>query len=162
MSEFIDSAGGTGLRARVSIGKRRTMAAVACGAAAGGIVRLLVTQAMTTRGGAAFGYDATLLVNLSGSLLLGMVIEVAQADAAFTPFWKIFLTTGLIGGYTTFSTFSFDTLELAARGFALTAVLYAAGSVALGMAAVYVGIAATRAARATASRRSARREDPPR
>ena len=137
--------------------ERRTIVAVACGAAAGGIIRLLVTQAMTARGGAPFGYDATLLVNLTGSLLLGMVIEVAQADAAFTPFWRIFLTTGLIGGYTTFSTFSFDTLELAARGFPGTAVLYAAGSVVLGMAAVYLGIAAARASRATAARGAARR-----
>ncbi|MEA2666607.1 MAG: fluoride exporter [Candidatus Eremiobacteraeota bacterium] len=142
--------------------ERRTIVAVACGAAAGGIVRLFVTQAMTARGGAPFGYDATLLVNLTGSLLLGMVIEVAQADTVFTPFWRIFLTTGLIGGYTTFSAFSFDTLELAARGFALTAVLYAAGSVTLGIAAVYLGIAAARATRAAVRSRSARRGQGPR
>ncbi len=138
--------------------ERRTIVAVACGAAVGGVLRLLVTQAMT-RDGAPFGYDATLLVNLTGSLLLGMVIEVAQTDAAFTPFWRIFLTTGLIGGYTTFSTFSFDTLELAARGLAFTAVLYAVGSVVLGIAAVYLGVAAARASRAVVSNRSTRRGD---
>jgi fluoride exporter len=142
--------------------ERRTIIAVACGAAVGGVLRLLVTQAMTARGGAPFGYDATLLVNLTGSLLLGMVLDVAQTDAAFTPFWRIFLTTGLIGGYTTFSTFSFDTLELAARGFAFIAVLYAVGSVVLGIAAVYLGVAAARATRAVASNRSTRRENGPR
>ena len=141
-----------------AIGKRRASLAVACGAAAGGVCRLLVTQAVTARTGTQFGYDATLLINLTGSLLLGTVIEIVQADAEFEPFWRLFLTTGLIGGYTTFSTFSYDTLQLASRGFALTAALYAVGSVALGIVAVYAGMAAARAAGSVFAGRSAKRD----
>ncbi len=108
---------------------------------------------MAAHGGA--GYAATLLVNLTGSLVLGMAIAVVQADTRFTPFWTLFAITGVIGGYTTFSAFAYDALLLAAQGRLTTAVLYAAGSVGLGIAAVYLGSAAARAA--LASRRRARR-----
>jgi fluoride exporter len=128
-----------------ALSERRTIAAVACGAALGGVCRLLVTQAVESHAGAAFGPYATLLINLSGSFLLGMVLELARSDAGLQPFWKLFLTTGLISGYTTFSAFAYDALHLATQGFALGAVLYALGSVGLGITALCAGVAATRA-----------------
>jgi fluoride exporter len=128
------------------LGERRTLLAVAGGAALGGVLRLLVTQLFEARGGAQYDLYATLLINVSGSFLLGGVIELARADAGLQPFWRLFLTTGLISGYTTFSALAYDALRLAAQGRALGALGYALISVALGVAAVYLGIAAARAA----------------
>jgi CrcB protein len=129
-----------------ALSERRTIFAVAGGAALGGVLRLLVTQFVQAHAGAGFDLCATLIINLSGSFLLGLVLELARSDAGLQPFWKLFLTTGLISGYTTFSAFAYDALHLAAQGFPLGAALYALGSVALGAAALCGGIAATRAA----------------
>ena len=59
----------------------RVIAAVGIGAAIGGIVRLLVTQLVVARAGAGFGFYATLFINVSGSFLIGVVIEMAQTRA---------------------------------------------------------------------------------
>ncbi len=128
-----------------ALSERRTILAVAGGAALGGVLRLLVTQLVQAHAGAGFDLYATAIINLSGSFLLGLVLELARSDAGLQPFWKLFLTTGLISGYTTFSAFAYDALRLAAQGFPLGAVLYALGSVALGVAALCGGIAAARA-----------------
>lgn len=139
------SLGRNGPRPR-ALGERRTILAVAGGAALGGILRLLVTQFFEARGGAQYDLYATLLINVSGSFLLGGVIELARADAGLQPFWRLFLTTGVISGYTTFSALAYDVLRLAAQERALSAAAYGLGSAALGILAVYLGIAAARAA----------------
>ena len=84
----------------------RVIAAVGVGAALGGIFRLLVTQLVVARAGAGFGFYATLFINVSGSFLIGIVIEMAQTRANVSPLWRYFIATGILGGYTTFSTFS--------------------------------------------------------
>ena len=119
--------------------------AVGGGAAIGGILRLLVTQFVVARFGAGFGQYATMFINVSGSFLIGMVIEIAQTRAEFPPLWRYFIATGILGGYTTFSTFSLEALTLTTGGFALSASFYIIGSVALGVAAAFFGIAAARA-----------------
>ncbi len=123
----------------------RAILAVAAGAAIGGVLRLLVTQLVVARSGAGFGWYATAFINVSGSFLIGVVIEAAQTRAGLGPLWRSFLATGVLGGYTTFSTFSYEALTLYASGFGLTAVLYVAGSVVLGIAGAFGGVATARA-----------------
>jgi CrcB protein len=123
----------------------KVIAAVGAGAAIGGILRLLVTQLVVARAGAGYGFYATLFINISGSFLIGVVIEMAQTRANISPIWRYFLATGILGGYTTFSTFSYEALTLAAGGFGITSLLYVLGSVGLGIAAAFGGIVSARA-----------------
>ncbi len=123
----------------------RAIAVVGVGAALGGILRLLVTQLVVARAGAGYAQYATMFINVSGSYLIGIVIELAQTRAEFSPLWRFFIATGILGGYTTFSTFSYEALTLATGGFALTGAFYAIGSVVLGVAAALFGIATARA-----------------
>jgi CrcB protein len=123
----------------------RVIAAVGLGAAIGGIFRLLVTQFVVARAGAGYGFYATMFINVSGSFLIGIVIELAQTRANLSPLWRYFLATGILGGYTTFSTFSYEALSLATGGFALTAILYTLGSVVLGIGGAFGGIVTARA-----------------
>jgi CrcB protein len=123
----------------------KVLAAVGLGAALGGILRLLVTQAVVARAGAGYAFYATLFINVSGSFLIGVVIEMAQTRANVSPLWRYFVATGILGGYTTFSTFSYEALGLAASGFGITSLLYVLGSVGLGIAGAYGGIVSARA-----------------
>jgi fluoride exporter len=123
----------------------RTILAVGLGAGIGGIGRLLVTQLVVTRAGAAAAPWATLFMNVSGSFLIGIVIELATSRAGLPPMWRYFLATGILGGYTTFSTFSFEALSFWTGGVMLTALFYVAGSIALGILAAFAGILTARA-----------------
>jgi CrcB protein len=123
----------------------RVICAVGAGAAIGGIFRLLVTQLVVARAGAGFGFYATMFINISGSFLIGIVLEMAQTRANMSPLWRYFLATGILGGYTTFSTFSFEALSMATGGLGLTAIMYVIGSVVLGIAGAFGGIVTARA-----------------
>jgi CrcB protein len=123
----------------------RVIAAVGVGAAIGGIFRLLVTQLVVARAGAGYGFYATMFINVSGSFLIGIVIELAQTRAHLSPLWRYFLATGILGGYTTFSTFSYEAFSLLTGGFALTSIFYTLGSVVLGIAGAFGGIVTARA-----------------
>jgi fluoride exporter len=123
----------------------RVIAAVGVGAALGGIFRLLITQLVVARAGAGFGFYATVFINVSGSFLIGVVIEMAQTRANVSPLWRYFLATGILGGYTTFSTFSYEALSLWTGGFMLTSFMYVAGSVVLGIAGAFGGVVTARA-----------------
>ena len=123
----------------------RAILAVGGGAALGGILRLLVTQLVVARAGPGTTPWATLFINVSGSFLIGIVVEMTQTRADASPLWRLFLATGILGGYTTFSTFSYEALGLASGGFAPAAALYVLASVALGIAGAWGGIAAARA-----------------
>jgi len=123
----------------------RAIAAVGAGAAIGGILRFLATQVVVGRFGANTAPYATVFINVSGSFLIGVVIELAQTRADFSPLVRLFAATGILGGYTTFSTFSFEALALAGGGLLWETFLYVFGSVALGIGAAFGGIAAARA-----------------
>ena len=122
----------------------RAIIAVGAGAALGGVARLLVATWFTQRFGTAFPWG-TLVINVSGSLLIGIVLELSQSRVGLPPTARLFLATGILGGYTTFSTFSFETLSLWADGFTFLGFAYAAGSVVLGVGAAFLGVAAVRA-----------------
>jgi CrcB protein len=122
----------------------RTILAVGVGAAIGGIGRLLVTQLVVARAGAGAAPWATVFINISGSFLIGIVIELATSRSGLPPMWRYFLATGILGGYTTFSTFSFEALSFWTGGLALTALFYVVGSVLLGIVAAFAGILTAR------------------
>ena len=94
--------------------------------------------------GTAFPWG-TLLINVTGSFLIGALAEsfALKWDASQTT--RILLVVGVCGGYTTFSTFSLDVVTLVNRGEAVAAGLYIAGSVILSIAALYAGLYAMRA-----------------
>jgi len=95
--------------------------------------------------GTAFPY-ATMFENVSGSLVMGLLAGYfAFKSGESAQSWRLFLTTGILGGYTTFSTYSLDSLLLYERGEIGLAALYVIGSVVLSLAGVVVGIAAVRA-----------------
>jgi CrcB protein len=123
----------------------RAVAAVAIGAAVGGVLRYVVGQLFMQRFGPGFPYG-TLFINVSGSLCIGIVAELAATRAfGMTPLLRILLATGVLGGYTTFSTFSFDAITLLGEGI-LPAFVYTAVSVVLGFAGAAVGVVLARLA----------------
>ncbi|CAA2156906.1 Putative fluoride ion transporter CrcB [Methylobacterium brachiatum] len=93
-----------------------------------------------------FGFPlATLLINVLGSFLMGVLAEgFALRGAAGHPA-RLFLTTGILGGFTTFSTFSLDAISLYERGEPALAALYVAVSVAGGLLGLVAGMALIRA-----------------
>ena len=114
---------------------------VALGGALGSVLRYGLGLLGARLLGAGFPHG-TLFVNLTGSFAMGLLVEVlarryAGSDAAV----RLFLATGVLGGYTTFSTFSLDVASLAQRGDLLLAALYLSASVVLGIAALFAGLA---------------------
>jgi fluoride exporter len=83
----------------------------------------------------------TLLVNISGCFLIGVLYSFAARYTGFNPEWRLFLITGICGGYTTFSTFSYDGLVLIKQGSIFYFMLYVLGSVVFGLLATFAGAA---------------------
>ena len=83
----------------------------------------------------------TLLVNISGCFLIGVFYSIFARQADFNPEWRLFLITGICGGYTTFSTFSYDGLILLKQGSNISFMLYVLGSVVVGLLATFAGVA---------------------
>ncbi|MFP7723246.1 fluoride efflux transporter CrcB [Lysobacter sp. A3-1-A15] len=81
----------------------------------------------------------TFAVNVLGCLLIGVLAGLAERHAMFPPPLRVFLFTGLLGGFTTFSAFGLETLHLLRRGEAGMAAAYVLGSVLVGLAAVWIG-----------------------
>lgn len=80
--------------------------------------------------GTGFNY-ATIIENVSGSFAMGLLVGYFAFKGVFPQHWRLFLTTGVLGGYTTFSAFSLDTILLYERGELGLAALYVAVSVVL-------------------------------
>jgi CrcB protein len=118
---------------------------VALGSAIGGAARYGCTDLATRWLGASFPWG-TLIVNASGSLLIGVLATLMAPDSRLlaTPDMRAFLMIGIVGGYTTFSSFSLETLNLARGGEWLFASANVALSVVLCLAAVSLGFAIAR------------------
>ncbi len=121
----------------------RLVLAVALGSAAGGVARFLLSAWLEQRTTSSFPY-ATLLVNLSGSLLLGFLATWTYETVGVPAELRALLTTGLCGGFTTFSTFSLETVALAEEGALGRAALYVALSVGLCVIGAYGGVLGAR------------------
>ncbi len=85
----------------------------------------------------------TFAVNALGSLMIGLVFGLAQAKS-ISPGTTLFLAVGVLGGFTTFSAFSYETMRLLANGSLGASFLNVAGQFAVGLVAVYAGFAAIR------------------
>lgn len=118
--------------------------AVAVGGAVGSVMRYLVSTWFTDRLGPEFPWG-TFAINVSGAFVIGIVLQLAAARAGISPYVRLFLATGILGGYTTFSTFAYETYILGTGGLALQGFAYAAGSVLAGVAAAYLGVILVRA-----------------
>ncbi len=93
--------------------------------------------------GTAFPH-ATLFENVSGSVAMGVLVALFAFRSGVPHHWQLFLTTGILGGYTTFSTFSLDVALLYERGEIFLAALYVLLSVALSIGGLFGGIALVR------------------
>jgi CrcB protein len=118
----------------------RSLLAVVVGAGIGGLARYAVSVWFVERVGPGFPFG-TLFINVSGSFLIGFITQLGQTTAlGVTPLVRLLLATGFCGGYTTFSTFSYELVSLSAEGLSLPGFAYATGSVVVGMIAAYLGI----------------------
>ena len=117
--------------------------AVAAGAALGGVSRYYLSLALTQRLGDTFPWG-TLVINVTGSLLLGFLMRYAFASPAANAELRLLLTTGFCGGFTTFSTFSYETMLLLEDGQYGRAATYAVASVVVSLLAVGAGFVLAR------------------
>ena len=99
-----------------------------------GVARLL---------GGGFPY-ATFIINVTGSFVMGLMAAWFAFKGDASQHWRLFLTTGVLGGYTTFSTFSLDAALLYERDQIMLAAVYVLGSVVLGLAGLFAGFAIVR------------------
>lgn len=86
----------------------------------------------------------TLIVNLAGCFAIGLVYGLSDRSRWLTEDWKLFLAVGICGGFTTFSSFSYENIKLLREGQYGLALLYIAASVVLGLALTFTGIYLTR------------------
>jgi CrcB protein len=112
--------------------------AVAVGAMLGANLRFLVGNWAADQFGAEFPYG-TLLVNVSGAFAIGIVLEFIGERVGISPVWRLFFATGFLGGYTTFSSYTWETLSLIQDGEWLPAAVYVFGSNLVGLVGVWLG-----------------------
>ena len=93
--------------------------------------------------GTAFPYG-TLIINVTGSFVMGLIAGYFALKGDASQHWRLFLTTGILGGYTTFSAFSLDAALLYERGEVGLSALYVAASVAVSIAGLFAGLAIVR------------------
>jgi fluoride exporter len=109
----------------------------------GANARYLVAGWMTEHFGAAFPYG-TLVINVSGSFILGFFLIFISERLHVHPNWRLFFAIGFLGAYTTFSTFSFENFVLLQERSHVFALANMLGSVGLGLIAVVAGISVAR------------------
>ena len=109
----------------------------------GGAIGSILRYAGTLLSGTNLFPWAILLINIAGSFVIGTVMAISLKNEVFAENWKLFLATGICGGFTTFSAFSLDNLLLLENGKWGMLILNIAGSVILGMVAVWLGYRST-------------------
>lgn len=112
---------------------------ISTGAVLGANLRYWVGDWAAQKWGAALPYG-TLLINVTGSLLLGFLMTLIAGRLALDPRWRLFFAVGFLGAYTTFSTYMFESFALLEKGQWLPAVGNLLGSTLLGLLAVGAGI----------------------
>lgn len=121
-----------------------TLAGVAIAGALGALTRYGVGLLVGERSAGAFPW-ATLIVNVSGSLALGALAVALSGRLGVSPAVRTAVTVGFLGAYTTYSTFSLETVRLIEEGAVATAVIYVVVSVFAGLLAAWIGLTAARA-----------------
>lgn len=116
-----------------------TVLTVGIGGFLGTISRYVTVQLVDKRFNSVFPYG-TLTVNLAGSFVLGLVIGLTFKQDQGTDNWRLFLTTGFCGGFTTFSAFAFENISLFQQKLVVTSLTYTLISLIAGFAAVLGGL----------------------
>lgn len=116
---------------------------IAAGSALGGVSRYLLGGLIQRASDTGFPLG-TLVINITGSFLLGLFLRYAVETPTITPEWRAFLTVGLCGGYTTFSTFSYECVAMLEDGEWTRAGLYVGLSLFVSLAATLLGFAVAR------------------
>lgn len=115
---------------------------IGLGSFIGGVLRYLISVSIQTRFLATFPY-ATLSVNIIGCLIIGILLGLSDKMVISNEV-KLFLATGFLGGFTTFSAFSAETIALLREGHTSPAFIYIALSMCLSLLATFVGLSITR------------------
>lgn len=113
--------------------------AVMAGAALGGLFRYMVVTAVTERLAGRFPWG-TFTANVTGCFLIGLIATLLLERVAAPQMWSLFLVTGILGGYTTFSAFGWETVQLTRQGEHGLALANVLGSAAAGYVAVWLGV----------------------
>lgn len=119
------------------------MLAVALGAAIGANLRYGLTLWAAQRFGTSWPYG-TFIINLLGCLVIGGLLSLATSRLTLTEPLRLLLVTGLLGGFTTFSSFGYESVSMINSGNWVGAGLYVGGSVLLGLGAVFLGASTMR------------------
>ena len=112
---------------------------ISAGAVLGANARYWLGDWAAQKWGAGFPFG-TLLINLSGSLILGFFMTLATERFLIDPRWRLLFAVGFLGAYTTFSTYTYESFNLLSRGQWLPGLLNLLGSTLLGVAAVGIGV----------------------
>jgi CrcB protein len=118
--------------------------AVAVGGGLGALLRYFVAGAIQSAAWPGYPWGI-FVVNITGGLAMGLIVELSALKLQMTPEMRAFLTTGVLGGYTTFSTYSLDSVLLIERGQYANAAIYIVGSAVLSILALFAGMWAVRA-----------------
>ena len=113
------------------------------GGGLGSSLRHTVNMVSSRYLGTAFPYH-TFIINITGSIVMGLIAGYLAFKGDAAQSWRLFLMTGILGGYTTFSAFSLDTALLYERGEIGLALLYVLGSVVLAILGLFAGLALVR------------------
>jgi CrcB protein len=114
---------------------------ISLGAILGANTRYVVSLYVAERLGTTFPYG-TLLINVSGSLIIGFFLTLVTQRYSVDPLWRLFFATGFLGAYTTFSSYTYEAAQLIRDGSYAPAFVYLFGSVLAGMVGVFAGIVA--------------------
>ncbi|MGI9322331.1 MAG: fluoride efflux transporter CrcB [Pseudomonadales bacterium] len=116
-----------------------TLIAIALGGAVGSLARYALSLQLDGLGGSGFPYGI-MLANIAGSFLIGIAFVLLVEKSLLGEVWRSLLMVGFLGGFTTFSTFSIQALELLQSGRWLAAFTYIIGSLALSLIGAALGI----------------------
>ncbi|TZF81721.1 fluoride efflux transporter CrcB [Pedobacter sp. BS3] len=121
----------------------RPLLIIFLGGGLGSVLRYLVNRWVTGLIASVFPYG-TFLVNITACFLIGFLVFFSDRLGAGSLNWRLFLITGLCGGYSTFSSFTFENVQLISDHQLFTMLLYTVSSIALGFLATYMGILVAR------------------
>ena len=131
------------MRHKERMGQATSYPLVFFGGGLGATLRHLINITCARCLGTAFPWG-TFIINITGSTVMGLIAGYLAFKGEASQPWRLFLMTGILGGYTTFSAFSLDTALLYERGEVGLAVLYVLGSVLLSIAGLFAGLAIIR------------------